>query len=212
MKNSLWWCIPKKSPDEGDPGKQAVHPWPYLETRQMKLSARKLRFPLLFYNYKVVCGSPQESFITERTREATSNSSFNRPEILLETQSSCTIWRPQRIWTQIKLIQSSGKKGRCRAGANFLVIFSHCHFSFSVISMYLRTWICNSYPYFKFPPLSESIRNTSTFVSRTFWTVTGKGVKQSSLPKLRGCRLGLYESLVLMTSKTPMDTVGTWLL
>lgn len=92
---------------------------------------------------------------------------------------------------EIRLIQPSGKKGHCRTWANSLVTFSPCHtFSFSVISVYLGTWIRNSYPYFKFPPLRERIRNTDTSVSRNCQTGTGKG-PEFLPPKFGGCIPGL---------------------
>lgn len=61
---------------------------------------------------------------------------------------------PREYEQQIKLIQSSGKKGHCRAWSSFFVTLSHCHhFSFSVIPVHLGTSIRNSYPCCKFPPL-----------------------------------------------------------
>lgn len=159
MKNPLWWGISKKSPLKGTCGIHTVRPWPCLETRQIKLSAGKLRFPFTFpqlqsclweapgiiYNWK-----KKRSHL--QTPVSIGLKSFWKPK------ATAPFAIPREYEQQIKLIQPSGKKGHWRARTDFLVTFSRCHnFPFPIISMYHRAWIHNSYPCFKSPPLRELV-------------------------------------------------------
>lgn len=163
-------AYPRSPPLKGTCGKHAVHPQSCLETRQMKLSARKLRFPFTFpqlqsclweapgiiYNWK-----NKRSHL--QTPVSIGLKSFWKPK------ATAPFGIPREYEQQIKRIQRGRKKGHCRARTNFLVTFSHCHnFPFSVISRNHRTWIHNSYLCFKSPPLREPGRNTDTFVSKNF--------------------------------------------
>lgn len=181
---------------KGACGKFAVHPRPCLETRQMKLSARKSRFPFTFPQLKsCLWEAPRIIYNWKNKRShlqipvSIGLKSFWKPK------ATAPFGIPREREQQIKLIQPSGKKGHCRAWTNLFVTFSHCHnLPFSVISMYRRTWIHNPYPCFKSPPLREPVRNTDLFVSKTFQTIPGKALRESSFPHNQEAAYLVYRS------------------
>lgn len=203
----------KKSPWKGTCGRHTVHPRPCLATRQIKLSARKLRFPFTFPQlWSCLWEAPGIIYNWKKKRSHLQTPLSIGLKSFWKPKATAPFAIPREHEQQIKLIQPSGKKGHWGARTDFLVTFSRCHnFPFPIISMYRRAWIHNSYPCFKSPSLRKLARNTDTFVSKT---TTTKQNETKNLPNCyresteveffpqqsEGCIPGLYELLVLMTS------------